>query len=115
MDTTLELMHVKICRQDHPEVSEVVASQHCIERFRRRKRIRTPGIQQVAESLEAALAEADFTRWPPPWVLSDRRTEMWALIDDIAFPLTSTSDQGCWLATTCLVRGSGTQPRTSRL
>lgn len=92
-------------RPDHPEVIEVVASHHCVQRFRKRMRIRAPGLDAVAVQLGAALQEADFTRWPPPWAASDRETELWALIEDIAFPLTATPTPGRWLATTCLVRG----------
>jgi hypothetical protein len=29
---------------------------------------------------------------------------MWALLDDLAFPLTPAGEPGSWLATTCLVR-----------
>jgi hypothetical protein len=92
-------------RPDHPEVLEVVASNHCVQRFRKRMRIRAPGVDAVAEQLASVLQAADFTRWPPAWIASDRDTELWALLDDIAFPLTSTPTPGRWLATTCLVRG----------
>ena len=83
-----------------------MASHHCVQRFRRRRRIRTPGLDAVAEQLAQALQDADFTRWPPPWVSSRQETELWALTADIAFPLTATSTPGRWLATTCLVRES---------
>lgn len=99
-------VHVRVVRSDHPEISEVIASQHCIERFRRRRGIKTPGIDAVADRLEEALQDADFTRWAPSWVSTDRRTAMWALVDDLAFPLTKTGQPGRWLATTCLVRGN---------
>lgn len=83
----------------------MIASHHCLQRFRKRRRISTPGVDAVLVALQAALEDADFTRWPPAWVLSDHRTEMWALLgDDIAFPLTPTPQDGRWLATTCLVR-----------
>lgn len=83
----------------------MIASQHCVERFRKRRGIRTPGVAAVAEQLEAALQDADFTRWAPTWVSTDRATALWALVDDLAFPLTPTGEPGSWLATTCLVRG----------
>lgn len=67
-------------------------------------RIREHGTDAVVEQLRAAFEAADFTRWPPTWVASTRDTELWALLDDIAFPLTSTPTPGRWLATTCLVR-----------
>jgi hypothetical protein len=92
-------------RPDHPEVLEVVASNHCVQRFRRRMKITAPGLDAVAERLADVLQDADFSRWPPSWVLSDRDTELWALLDDIAFPLSATPYPGRWVATTCLVRG----------
>lgn len=93
-------------RPDHPEVREVIASHHCLQRFRKRIGIRDPGIEIVEERLKRALQDADFTRWPPAWVATQRQTEMWALLDDdVAFPLTPTAQPGRWLATTCLVRG----------
>lgn len=98
-------MHVRVIRPDHPEISEVIASTHCLQRFRARRGVRAPGIEPLARLLEEALQEADFTRWPPPWVDSDRHTDMWALSGEIAFPLTPTPQPGRWLATTCLVRG----------
>lgn len=99
-------MHIRVAREDHPEVYEVVASQHCVERFRRRMGIRTPGVQAVADQLRLALQEADFTRWPPTWVSSEQSSELWALLEDVAFPLTPTPQRGRWLAKTCLVRGT---------
>jgi hypothetical protein len=99
-------VEIKVARPDHPEVREVIASHHCVQRFRKRIRIKAPGIDIVEEKLRLALQEADFSRWPPAWIASDRQTEMWALVDDdIAFPLTPTSEPGRWLAMTCLVRG----------
>jgi hypothetical protein len=32
---------------------------------------------------------------------------MWALHEDLAFPLVRAGEPGAWLATTCLVRGQG--------
>jgi hypothetical protein len=97
-------MHVRVERPDHPEVSEVIASEHCILRFRKRRRIRTAGLDVVSEALRQAFEEADLTRWAPSWVDSNKQTSMWALVDDLAFPLTPTDAPGSWLATTCLVR-----------
>ncbi len=97
-------MRIRVVRPDHPEISEVIASEHCVLRFRKRGRIRTPGLDAVGEALEHAFEEADFTRWAPPWVDTNRQTQMWALLDDLAFPLTPTGAPGSWLATTCLVR-----------
>jgi hypothetical protein len=97
-------MRVHVARPDHPEVSEVIASDHCIVRFRKRRRIRTPGVEAVGEALREVFEEADLTRWAPTWVDTDRETPMWALLDDLAFPLIPAGAPGSWLATTCLVR-----------
>lgn len=97
-------MRVRVVRPDHPEVEEVIASEHCVLRFRKRRRIRTAGFAAVEEALREAFEEADLTRWAPTWVDSDRETAMWALLDDVAFPLTPAGPPGSWLATTCLVR-----------
>jgi hypothetical protein len=96
---------IRVDRADHPEVSQVIASEHCVQRFRKRMRIRTPGAQAVALELERAFEEADITRWAPSWVFSEHRTELWALHEDIAFPLVPAGQPGGWLAATCLVRG----------
>lgn len=98
-------MHIRVAREDHPEVHEVIASQHCVERFRKRMGIKTPGVEEVAEQLYVTLQEADFTRWAPTWLSSAQDSELWALLDDLAFPLTPTPQRGRWLAKTCLVRG----------
>jgi hypothetical protein len=98
-------MRIRVVRPDHPEVSEVIASEHCILRFRKRGRIRTPGLDAVGEALQHTFEEADLTRWAPTWVDTDRQTQMWALHEDLAFPLTPAAEPGSWLATTCLVRG----------
>jgi len=82
----------------------VIASDHCVLRFRKRRGIRTPGLDAVEEALRQAFEEADLTRWAPTWVDTDRRTLMWALVDDLAFPLTPAGEPGSWVATTCLVR-----------
>ncbi len=97
-------MRVRVLRPDHPEVSEVIASDHCVLRFRKRRPIRTAGLDAVSDALRQAFEEADLTRWAPAWVDTDRHTQMWALVDDLAFPLTPTGQPGSWLATTCLVR-----------
>jgi hypothetical protein len=97
-------MRVHVDRPDHPEVSEVIASDHCIVRFRKRRRIRTPGGEAVGEALREVFEEADLTRWAPTWVDTNKETPMWALLDDLAFPLMPAGAPGSWLATTCLVR-----------
>jgi hypothetical protein len=100
-------VRVRVFRPDHPEVSEIIASEHCVLRFRKRRRIRAAGFDAVSDALHEAFEEADLTRWAPSWVDTDRRTEMWALVDDLAFPLTPAGEPGVWLATTCLVRERG--------
>lgn len=97
-------MRIRVFRPEHPEVSEVIASDHCVLRFRKRRRIRTAGLGAVSDALHQAFEEADLTRWAPGWIDTDRQTEMWALVDDLAFPLIATAQPGVWLATTCLVR-----------
>jgi hypothetical protein len=97
-------VRIRVFRPDHPEVEEIIASDHCILRFRKRRRIRAAGLDAVSDALHLAFEEADLTRWAPPWVDTDRRTQMWALVDDLAFPLTPAGPSGVWLATTCLVR-----------
>jgi hypothetical protein len=98
-------VRIRVTRADHPEVSEVIASEHCIVRFRKRSRLRTPGLSAVSEALRQTFEEADLTRWAPPWVDTNRQTPMWALHEDLAFPLTPAGEPGSWLATTCLIRG----------
>jgi hypothetical protein len=98
-------MRIGVWREDHPEVRAIIASEHCVQRFRRRRRIRTPGVEAVASELGQAFEEADITRWAPSWVDSDRKPQLWALVDDMAFPLVAAGSDGEWLAATCLVRG----------
>jgi hypothetical protein len=88
----------------HPEVHEVVPSHHCVLRFRQRRPLSERGVGPVADALIATLEDADVTRWPPAWAVSDRPTELWAVSGDLAFPLERTDRPGRWLATTCLSR-----------
>ena len=98
-------LRIRLIRPDHPEVAEVIASDHCVLRFRRRSRIRAAGLDAVGVALQEVFDEADLTRWAPTWVDTDRRTPMWALYQDLAFPLAPAAEPGAWLATTCLARG----------
>jgi hypothetical protein len=95
----------RVAMLGHPEVREVVPSHHCVVRFRERRPIRERGSAAVAEELIAALEGADVSRWPPAWAVNDRRTELWAVSGELAFPLERTDRPGRWLATTCLTRG----------
>ena len=83
---------------------EVVPSHHCVVRFRQRRPVRDRGGDAVADALIAALEEAHVTRWPPAWAVNDRTTELWAVTDELAFPLERSGTPGRWVATTCLSR-----------
>jgi hypothetical protein len=89
---------------DHPEARSIVASAHCVARFRQRMPIREPGAAAVADGLRAALEAADVSGWPPSWAVSDRAAELWAATPELAFPLVRTDTPGRWLAVTCLSR-----------
>jgi hypothetical protein len=91
-------------RVDHPEVQEIVASAHCVHRFRGRNPVRDAGLDAVVSGLVAALEDADVSGWPPAWAVSDRPAEMWAVSGDLAFPLARTERPGRWVAVTCLRR-----------
>jgi hypothetical protein len=97
---------VRTARTQHAEAREIVASAHCVHRFRARMPIREPGGEVVAQALVDVLEEADVSGWPPAWAVSDKPAELWAVTGDLAFPLARTPVPGRWLAVTCLVRGS---------
>ena len=80
-------------------------SHHCVVRFRQRRPVRERGAEAVAEALVAVLENADVSRWPPGWAVSDRQTELWAVNGELAFPLERTDRLGRYVATTCLTRG----------
>ncbi|HYN90489.1 MAG TPA: hypothetical protein VER75_01115 [Thermoleophilaceae bacterium] len=94
----------RVARIDHPEVHEIVPSHHCVVRFRQRRPVRERGAEAVAEALILALQDADVSRWPPGWAVSDRRTELWAVSGSLAFPLERAGSPGRYVATTCLSR-----------
>ena len=94
----------RIAQTEHPEVMEIVASDHCIARFRQRSPVRDPGIDVVMDALIIALEAADISRVPPSWALSDRAAALWAATPDLAFPLAKTPQEGRWIAITCLRR-----------
>ena len=98
-------MLTPLAHLEHPEVREIVASAHCVARFRQRMPIRTPGAQEVHDGLVAALEACDVSRWPPGWVTSDEPAQWWAAGGDLAFPLQRTDRPARWLAVTCLRRG----------
>jgi hypothetical protein len=94
----------RVARFEHPEVREVAPSHHCVLRFRQRRPVRERGAEAVAAALIAVLEDADISRWPPAWALSDRRTALWAVSGELAFPLEPGGAPGRWVATTCLAR-----------
>jgi hypothetical protein len=94
----------RVARLDHPEVREVVPSHHCVVRFRQRRPVRERGAEAVAVALLEVLEGADVSRWPPAWAISDRRTELWAVNGELAFPLERGGAPGRYVATTCLSR-----------
>jgi hypothetical protein len=94
----------RIARIDHPEVHEIVPSHHCVVRFRQRRPVRERGSEAVAEALILVLQDADVSRWPPGWAVNDRRTELWAINGELAFPLERSERAGRYVATTCLSR-----------
>lgn len=98
-------MFLGVAHTEHPEAPELVPSSHCLLRFRERMPVRTPGGDTPAALLLAALGDADVTRWPPGWAVSDRPAELWAITEDLAFPLARTPIPRRWLAVTCLRRG----------
>jgi hypothetical protein len=93
-----------VARTEHPEAAEIVASAHCVLRFRQRMPVREPGAEAVEAALRTALEDADVSRWPPAWAVSDRPAELWAATAELAFPLARTPTPGRWLAVTCLPR-----------
>jgi hypothetical protein len=95
---------IEVARLDHPEVHEVVASAHCLNRFRERMPVRSPGRAEVVAGVVEALESADVSRMPPAWAVSDKPAELWAATADLAFPLARTDRGGRWLAVTCLRR-----------
>ena len=99
-------MHIGAVRIDHPEVDEIVPSAHCVQRFRQRMPIRSPGIEEVAVALLAALEDADVSGWPPAWATTGEHARLWAATADLAFPLVPTPTPRRWLAVTCLRRGA---------
>jgi hypothetical protein len=89
-----------------PQAPEIVPSDHCIARYRERMPIRTPGLDEVIAGLLVTLEDAVITRWPPGWAVTDKPAPLWAIHDDLAFPLVATPTPGRFLATTCLRRGT---------
>ena len=87
----------RVARIEHPEVHEIVPSHHC-------RPVRERGSEVVAEALIATLEDADVSRWPPSWAIGVRRTELWAVNGELAFPLERSARHGRYVAVTCLSR-----------
>lgn len=100
----------RVARIEHPEVHAIVPSHHCVVRFRQRRPMRERGAEAVAEALIVVLQEADVSRWPPGWAVSDRHTELWAVNGELAFPLEKAGFPGRYVATTCLSKDSNAPP-----
>ena len=66
--------------------------------------MRERGSEAVIEALISVLREADISRWPPAWAVGDRRTGLWAVNGELAFPLEPSGPPGRFVATTCLSR-----------
>src|ERR671915_1346697 len=97
----------RVARLDHPEVREIVPSHHCVVRFRQRRPVRARGGAALADALVGVLEDADVSRWPPAWAVSDRHTELWAVSGELAFPLQPSGSPGRFVALTCLGREWG--------
>ena len=78
----------------HPEVHEIVPSHHCVVRFRQRRPVNQRGGEAVAEALIAALEDADVSRWPPGWAVSDRHTDLWAVNGKLGVPAGALGPSG---------------------
>ena len=94
----------RVARLEHPEVREIVPSHHCVVRFRQRRPVRSMGSAAVADALIEVLQDADVSRWPPAWAVSDRHTDLWAVNGGLAFPLQPSGRPGRYVALTCLGR-----------
>lgn len=78
---------------------------HCLLRFRQRVKVER-GTDAAIEALRASLDRADLTRMPPAWIAGrERGAQMWAIDDDLAYPLSPGPDRA-WTAATVLKRGA---------
>ena len=91
--------------KEHDEVRVIQPTWHCLLRFRQRVGA-AAGTDAASAALRESLDRAHVTRMPPGWIAGrERGAELWALDDDIAYPL-SRGIGGEWTATTVLRRGS---------
>jgi hypothetical protein len=88
----------------HDEVTAIQPTWHCLLRFRQRVKL-GPGTDAAVDALRESLARADVTRMAPGWVAGrDRGAQMWAIDDELAYPLNPGPGR-TWVAPTVLKRG----------
>jgi hypothetical protein len=91
--------------KDHDEVKVVQPTWHCLLRFRQRVKV-DRGTDAAVQALRESLERADLTRMAPGWIAGrERGAQMWAIDDDLAYPLSPGPD-GTWTAATVLKRGT---------
>jgi hypothetical protein len=89
----------------HYEVRAIQPTWHCLLRFRQRVKVER-GTDAAVEALRGSLLRADLTRMAPGWVVGrERGVQMWAIDDELAYPL-SPGPGGTWTAATVLKRGA---------
>jgi hypothetical protein len=89
----------------HYEVRAIQPTWHCLLRFRQRVKVER-GTDAAVEALRGSLLRADLTRMAPGWVVGrERGAQMWAIDDELAYPL-SPGPAGTWTAATVLKRGA---------
>src|SRR5436190_5565875 len=87
----------------HDEVRSIQPTWHCLLRFRQRVKVER-GTDAAVEALRDSLERADLTRMAPGWIAGrERGAQMWAIDDDLAYPL-SPGPNGTWTAATVLKR-----------
>jgi hypothetical protein len=91
--------------KEHDEVRAIQPTWHCLLRFRQRVKVER-GTDAAVEALRKSLERADLTRMPPGWIAGrERGARMWAIDEDLAYPL-SRGPNGAWTAATVLKRGA---------
>jgi hypothetical protein len=88
----------------HDEVRVIQPTWHCLLRFRQRVKL-AAGTDIAVRALHESLERADLTRMPPGWIAGrEHGAEMWAIDDELAYPL-SQGFGGEWTAATVLRKG----------
>jgi hypothetical protein len=94
-------MHIPRAYIDHPEVTAIQPTWHCLKRFRERVGAE-PGVNEVITALTEALSLAEITTQIPKGIRSSREPfALWAVYQSFAFPLVEDG-YGVWVAPTCL-------------